>query len=88
MIRTQIQLDEQQYARLKSLAARQSKSVAQLVREGVEHVLAAERRAADWTRLLDAVGTCHDATGARDLSAEHDAHLIEVYANGSEPTDG
>ena len=39
MIRMQIQLEPEQYERIETLAARQSKSFAQLVREGVGHVL-------------------------------------------------
>ena len=42
MIRTQLQLDPEQCERLEALAARQSNSsFAQLVREGVEHLLTA-----------------------------------------------
>ena len=54
MIRVQIELEPDQYERLTALAARQSKPFAQLVREGVEHVLAAEQREAAWEPLLAA----------------------------------
>ena len=81
MIRTQIQLDPDQYERLKALAARQSKSFAQLVREGVDHVLAAERTETAWDRFLDAVGSCCTEDGATDVSARHDAYLADDFAN-------
>ena len=80
MVRTRIQLDPSQYERLKALAARQSKSFAQIVREGVEHVLAAERRESDWDRFMAAVGSCRAKDGATDVSARHDEYLSDAYA--------
>ena len=80
MIRTQIQLDPRQYERLKALAARQSKSFSQLVREGVDHVLAAERRDTDWDRFMAAVGSCRAEDGATDVSARHDEFLADAFA--------
>ncbi len=41
MVKAQIRLDETQHRQLKSLAARRSTSVSQLIREGVDRVLAA-----------------------------------------------
>ncbi len=81
MIRTQIQLDPEQYERLKALAARQSKSFAQLVREGVEHVLAAEQRATAWDRLLAATGSCRAEDDPGDVSTRHDDYLTDTFAN-------
>ena len=81
MIRTQIQLEPEQYERLKALAARQSKSFAQLVREGVEHVLAAEQRESAWERFLAAAGSCRAEDDPGDVSRRHDAYLSDVFAN-------
>ena len=81
MIRTQIQLDSRQLESLKALAARQSKSVAQLVREGVDHVLAAERRATAWERFMAASGSCRTDDRATDVSARHDAYLSDAFAD-------
>ena len=81
MIRTQIQLNPDQYERLKVLAARQSKSFAQLVREGVEHVLANEQRETTWDRFLDATGSCRTEDGPADVSSRHDAYLSDAIAN-------
>jgi len=78
MIRTQIQLDPDQYARLKALAARQSKSLSQLVREGVDQLLAEERSAAAWDRFLAAAGSCWAEDDATDVSARHDAYLSDA----------
>ena len=81
MIRTQIQLEAEQYERLKALAARQSKSFAQLVREGVEHVLAAEQRESAWERFLAAAGSCRVKDDPGDVSTRHDDYLSDVYAD-------
>ena len=81
MIRTQIQLSPDQYERLKALAARQSKSFAQLVREGVDHLLAAERRETAWDRFLNAAGSCRTEDGAPDVSERHDAYLSDAFAD-------
>jgi hypothetical protein len=81
MIRTQIQLDEDQYARLRALAARRSESVAQLVREGVDRVLAAAEQSRSWEGLWRAVGSCHDPEGPGDVASEHDRHLAKAFGS-------
>ena len=81
MIRTQIQLDQVQYERLKALAARRSKSFAQLVREGVDHVLASEQRETGWDRFLGAAGSCRTKDGATDVSSRHDTYLSDSFAH-------
>ena len=79
MIRTQIRLDPDQHERLKVLAARRSTSLSQLVREGVDHVLATEHREATWDRFLDAAGSCRTEDGATDISSGHDAYLADAF---------
>lgn len=81
MIRTQIQLEPEQYERLKALAARQSKSFAQLVREGVDHILAAEQRDFAWDRFLAAAGSCRAEDDPGDVSTRHDEYLSDIYAD-------
>ena len=81
MIRTQIQFDPDQYERLKALAARRSTSFAQLVREGVEQLLAAEQRESAWDRFLAAAGSCRAADDAPDVSVRHDAYLVDAFAH-------
>ena len=68
MIRTQVQLDESQYRKLKELAAKRSQSVSQLVREGVDRVLTEAEHQGLWERLLAVVGTCHDPEGAGEVA--------------------
>ena len=79
MIRTKIQLEPVQFERLKALAARQSKSVAQLVREGVDQLLDAEQRESAWDRFLAAIGSYSARDGITDVSALHDAHLSDAF---------
>ena len=81
MIRIQIQLSLEQYERLKALAARQSKSLSQLVREGVDGLLAAERRETAWDRFLGAAGSCRAADDPADVSVRHDAYLSDAFAH-------
>ena len=80
MIRTQIQLDPDQYERLKELAARQSKSLSQLVREGVDKLLAAQRNEAAWDRFLAAAGSCRAEDDVTDVSTRHDAYLSDAFS--------
>ena len=80
MIRTQIQLEPNQYERLKALATRRSISVAKLVREGVDHVLASEKTDANWERFLGAAGTFRSADGASDVARQHDDYLAKAYS--------
>ncbi len=81
MIHIQIQLSPEQYERLTELASRQSKSLSQLVREGVDGLLAAERREAAWDRFLAAAGSCRATDDATDVSVRHDAYLSDVFAH-------
>ena len=80
MIRTQIQLPEEQVSALKNLASRQQTSMAELIRRAIDMFTAS----ADATnpqeqrqRALAAAGQFHSGHG--DLSAKHDDYLVEVY---------
>jgi Arc/MetJ-type ribon-helix-helix transcriptional regulator len=80
MIRTQVQLTEAQLRRLKALSAQGNRSVSDLVREGVDHVLSESERESRWSRLLEVAGKFHDSSRARDVSARHDRYLDEISA--------
>ena len=80
MVRTQIQLTEEQSQELKRLAAERRTSGAELIREAAENLLRdsatpdyAERK---W-RALAAAGRFR--SGKNDLSARHDNYLAEIY---------
>ena len=77
MVRTQIQLTEDQSKALHELAAERGVSVAQLVREGVDAVIRQSARPS-WEerkrRALAIVGRFH---GPSDLSERHDDYFVE-----------
>jgi len=80
MIRTQIQLTEEQAKALKKIASSRHISMAELIRQGVETILkspgvpdAEEKR----RRALAAVGRYR--SGQHDISLEHDKHLAESF---------
>jgi predicted DNA-binding ribbon-helix-helix protein len=80
MIRTQIQLKEEQARKLKKIAAQRKVSMAELIRQGVDGILAEEAgadREERKERALAAAGRF--ASGLRDVSAEHDRHLAEAF---------
>ena len=80
MVRTQIQLTDEQSQELKRLAAERRTSVAELIRQATEGLLrdsskisGADRR----QRALAAAGRFR--SGNQDLSTRHDDYLAEVY---------
>ena len=80
MVRTQIQLTEEQSKALKKMAAQRSLSMAELIRQGIDFYLRScgtisqeERR----QRAVKAAGQFH--SGQTDLSEKHDQYLAEVY---------
>ena len=80
MIRTQIQLTEEQARRLRELSAQTGRSMADIVRESVDDYLARragvhpdERR----RRALQVVGRF--ASGSTDVARDHDRYLGEIY---------
>jgi hypothetical protein len=80
MIRTQIQLTEEQAQALKALAAARRTSVAELIRQCVDDLLRrttdvgmAERR----RRAIAAAGRFHSSR--TDISTNHDDYLVEAY---------
>ncbi|OHD22946.1 MAG: hypothetical protein A2064_10240 [Spirochaetes bacterium GWB1_66_5] len=81
MIRTQIQLTEEQSARLKAAAARRGVSVAELIRQSVEALLSrGDERSPDdlYRRAARAAGKYR--SGTRDGSVRHDEYLSEGYS--------
>ncbi|MGD0112491.1 MAG: CopG family transcriptional regulator [Armatimonadota bacterium] len=79
MVRTQIQLTEEQAAELKRLAAERGVSVAEVVRGFVDKGMRASR-GMSWEerkrRALAVVGKYRSSTG--DLSVRHDEYFAEA----------
>ncbi len=90
MIRTMVQLTEEQLKALKELAKARKTSVAHLVRESVaQYVVAASdetdreekrRRALEFIHKLQSGELqFHDIEGKTDVSVNHDEYLAEIY---------
>ncbi len=77
MIRTQIQLTEQQASALKDMAARRNVSLAELIRQAVDSIVAESEREDKWRRAAALLGRYHDE--AQDVSVNHDRYLEEIY---------
>jgi hypothetical protein len=78
MIRTQIQLTEEQARALRRIAGERGVSMATLIREAVDRVLLDRTPSEErWRRALAVVGKY--AGGAHDVSDDHDRHLAEAY---------
>ena len=80
MVRTQIQLTEDQSKALKKIAQSRHLSVAEIIRKAVDTVIksntvvnAEERH----KRAMEIVGKF--SSGKRDVSKKHDLYLTEVY---------
>ena len=85
MIRTQVQLTEQQHVRLRALAAERGSSISRLVREGVDNVLAQIELGAPSDRAqraIAAAGRFH--SGRSDVARRHDDYLVTAYETSEE----
>ncbi|MBI1878607.1 MAG: ribbon-helix-helix domain-containing protein [Chloroflexi bacterium] len=85
MVRTQIQLTEEQSQTLKAIAQEQGVSIAELIRQSIDRFIRSrnqptldERR----QRALSIVGIA--SSGVPDLATEHDRYLAEAYGNFGE----
>ncbi len=79
MVRTQIQLTEDQARRLKVVSQRRGVSIAELIRRGVDIIISREgERSPEEVRerALKDAGRFH--SGKRDISLRHDEYLAEA----------
>ncbi len=78
VLRTQIQLTDEQARVLREMAAREGRSMADLIREGVEAIMRRRRRP-DRTELrrraLEIVGQFD--SGLPDIAERHDEYFVE-----------
>lgn len=81
MVRTQIQLTEQQARRLRAQARERGVSLAEIIRRCVEKGLAEEAPSRDalYARAARVLGRFSDRRGAHDISSKHDRYLDEAY---------
>lgn len=80
MVRTQIQLTEEQYQQLKELSETSQQSVAALIRGAVDQLLLTQKpnRQALYRQAETIVGKFH--SGCRYISAEHDRYLDDAFS--------
>ena len=81
MIRTQVQLTEQQRRKLRRAARAQGVSVAEIVRRCIERGIDSEipDRKDRYGRAAALLGAFRDRQGATDVSVEHDAYLDQAF---------
>jgi hypothetical protein len=80
MIRTQVQLTEQQMKALRQLSASTGKSIADLVRQGVDRYLSVQVGLSSQERIeraLRVVGKFR--SGKSDVSTDHDRYLADAF---------
>jgi hypothetical protein len=79
MLRTQVQLRQEQLQALRQLSAATGKSLAELIRQGVEQYLALRQRPGREQQIERALGVAgRFSSGSADGSQEHDRHLAEA----------
>ena len=80
MIRTQIQLTDEQYNSLREHARDRGVSMAEIIREGVQLYLRQSNFASMEVRKRRALEVCGKfRSGLGDLAEEHDRYLDEAY---------
>ena len=81
MIRTQIQLTEEQARLVRQVAAERGVSMAEVIREGLDHSLKHSSYALSYEdrirRAINAAGRYR--SGTTNGSTEHDKHLAEAF---------
>jgi hypothetical protein len=79
LIRTQIQLTEEQSARLRQAARRSGVSTAEVIRRSVDRYLEQDAAAPGGTRraMLEVIGRW--SCGLTDIADRHDDYLDEAY---------
>ena len=78
MIRTQIQLTPEQAHALRSMAAREGKSVAELIRLSIDAMLRAGRIKDQDELRSKALAAAGKFNGPEDLAVRHDDYLAKI----------
>ncbi len=80
MVRTQVQLTEAELVALRQMSAATGKSIAELVRGGIDEYLASRRAALAEDRVERAIRAAGMfASGASDTSSNHDRYLADAF---------
>lgn len=73
MIRTQVQLTEDQAARVKRLAAQRGTSIATIIRDALDEALRQNEQDDLWDRAFSTAGM--GKSGSSDIGRRHDSYL-------------
>jgi Arc/MetJ-type ribon-helix-helix transcriptional regulator len=80
MVRTQVQLTEEQQSALRDLSATTGRSVSDLVRDAVEQAISGAPHVTSPEQIERALRLAgRFASGSPDVSANHDEYLAEAY---------
>ena len=80
MVRTQIQLSEEQAKAIKRMAAAQGMSMAEVIRRAVDEVIITSPAGDSKERHQRALAIAGKfRSGKRDISSNHDRYLAEAY---------
>jgi hypothetical protein len=80
VVRTQIQLPEEQVALLKKRPAAQHESMAEIIRQAVDFFATAKQGGGEERRRRRAMAAAgRFRSGAKDLAASHDSYLKEIF---------
>jgi hypothetical protein len=88
MVRTQIQLTEEQIRELKSLSARQGKSIAELTRISVDDLIHRSGGTDPAELRQRAFQVAGKLNGPSDLFTSHDQYLAEAFNLRNDPVRG
>jgi Arc/MetJ-type ribon-helix-helix transcriptional regulator len=78
MIRTQVQLSEQQARALKEVASARGVSIAEVIRQALDKHLGDQATESRRQRAVQAVGGYR--SGRHDVSESHDSHVADAFA--------
>lgn len=82
LVRTQIQLTEGQFERVRRIAHERGTSVAAVIREAIENMPASESGLSRTDRLRRTLGVIgRFRSGLSDVGRDHDRYLDEIYGD-------
>jgi hypothetical protein len=80
MVRTQIQLPEEQVAILKKMAVADHKSMAEIIRQSVDFFAKAKYGGGEEQRRRRAMAVAGQfRSGVKDMASSHDSYLTEAF---------
>ena len=80
MIRTQIQLTEEQYKMLKEISAKKNTSIAEVVRECIAYYSTSKCMVSNKEKYRKAINSIgRFKSGKKDISIKHDKYLAEDF---------